>query len=148
MKLYHYTSLEHLQQILNAGQINLTASNLLKPKAPHFKNGSFVDETDRYKPVVWFSSLLDFKKATDCGLYDTKTEAAIQIDSPGKPLFRKWDNWARENNIEKEWFDALKKSAPLWRTFYITEKPVKIDENTRIVFRPDIQDSFISNESR
>lgn len=142
MKLYHYTSLEHLRQILTDGKINLSASNLLRPINPHMENRCFVDDTDNYKPVVWFTSLLDFDRAVNCGLSPSKTEAAIQIESPGKPLFRKWDKWAIENSIEKKWFDTLKETAPLWKTFYITETPVKINETARIIFRPDIQQSF------
>lgn len=50
-----------------------------------------------------------------------------------------------ENSIEKKWFDVLKESAPLWKTFYITEKPVKIGEDTRIVYRPDIMAQYMKD---
>lgn len=142
MTLYHYTSWEHLRSILEDGEIKLTRSNLLKPVAPHLENGNFVDATDYYKPVVWLSSVLDFKKATGMGLagglFD-KTEVAIAIQTPPMQQFFKWDRWAEKNGIETGWFEALKQTAPLWPTFYVTESPVKIDDNTTgIIFRPDI----------
>lgn len=142
MKFYHYTSLDHLRQILAERKINLTASNLLKPIAPHIVNGNLVDETDSYKPVAWFTSLLDFDRAIKCGLYPEKTEAAIVFETTEKDRFRKWEEWATENGIEKEWFDNLKQTAPLWRTFYVSEKPVYFDKNTGVIFRPDIQRDF------
>ena len=141
MMLYHYTSLEHLAQILEDREIHLTASNLLKPIAPHIVNGNFVDETDSYKPVVWFTSVMDFGRAKGAGLDGSildKTAAAIAVDSTSQN-FVKWETWAKRNRIETSWFNALKRTAPLWETFYITEQPVPITNDTRIIFRPDIQ---------
>lgn len=140
MKLYHYTSREHLQQILADMEIKLTASNLLKPVNMHIVNGNLISDTDSYKPVVWFISVCDFKKAKNAGLKGSildKTEVAIEIDT-GIGNFCKWDKWAISNNIDKEWFAVLKATAPLWNTFYISEFPVKVPEKPCVIFRPDI----------
>ena len=142
MELYHYTSCENLQKILDSNQIKLTASNLLKPVKPQLINGTFADITDNYKPVVWFSSLLDFRKAVQAGLTIEKTEAAIQIELPPLQKFYKWTDWAEQNNIDKAWYKRLKETAPLWETFYITEYPIKITDKARIIFRPDIMANF------
>ena len=143
MLLYHYTSLVQLQSILADKEIHLTASNLLKPIAPHYirlPSGikSFVDETDSYKPVVWFTSSPDFDTAINCGLGKRKTEAAIVVNSTSQE-FEKWVYWAELNRIQRSWFNSLKRAAPLYETFYITEQPVPITDETRIVYRPDIQ---------
>lgn len=142
-ELYHYTSCEHLKEILNDKTIKLTASNLLRPLNPTLRNGVLADVTDSYKPVVWFTSLLDFKKAIQAGLTIRKTEVAIMFDALPLQTVHKWTEWAERNNIEREWFDRLKVSAPLYDTFYITECPIKITERTKIIFRPDIK-RFIS----
>lgn len=142
MLLYHYTSLDNLQQILDDKRIKTSPSNLLKPINPHLINGKFIDETDTHKPVVWFTSLLDFEKARACGLTGSivdKTEAAICINSLEA---KKWAIWATQNNIDKSWFKALKASAPMWETFYIVEHDILFDENTKIVLRPDIMENF------
>ena len=142
MFLYHYTCLEHLQQILAENCIKTSPSNLLRPKNPRMVNGSLVDITDSYKPVVWFTSLLDFEKASQAGLSGSnvdKTEAAICVNLLDA---KKWTIWAKNNNIEKSWFNALKESAPLWDSFYIVEHNIPIDKNTKIIFRPDIMEEF------
>lgn len=141
MKLYHYTSINHLKEILRSGEIRLTASNLMKPKNPTLLNGRLVDETDNYMPVVWFTDTLDFETAYNCGLsggIEDKTEAAITVTVNDTMTFYKWDQWAEQNDIDPEWFEALKKTAPEWDTFYISETPVKITNETGIIFRPDI----------
>lgn len=144
MKLYHYTSIEHLEQILDDGKIRLSPSNLLRPINPHIVHGELVDETDKYKPVVWFTSVLDFDKAREAGLAGSavdKTEVAIVIEPTPlemRCMFHKWDKWAMANYIEGAWFRALKKVAPQWQSFYVTEHPVMISNDTGIIFRPDI----------
>lgn len=141
LTLYHYTSTAHLQQILTDREIKLTCSNLLPPKNPRIVNGNVVSDTDNYKPVVWFSSVLDFNAAAFCGLAGSivdKTEAAIMVVIRPPMIAHKRAEWATANDIETEWFNRLKATAPAWETFYITEYPVKFDENTRIIFRPDI----------
>lgn len=151
MKLYHYTCIEHLHGILKDGEIKTTRSNLKEIVAPCIVNGIVTDPTDNYKPVVWFSSELDFDSAIKNGLDGSaldKTEVAIQIDTSGPQLFFKWDEWAIRNGIDKEWFGALKKTAPQWSYFYVTEHPVKItDNNARIIFRPDIAQRLAQGES-
>ena len=148
MKLYHYTSREHLKKILEDGYIKTTSSNLLEPKAPclTFRDDGtavFADPaTDNYKPVVWLTDLLDFETATKHGLSEAKTEAAIELEITCLTPVEKWTSWAERNGIDKAWYAALKKAAPLWRTFYVCEQAIPIDANTMIAFRPDIYDEF------
>ena len=142
MTLYHYTCLEHLRQILADGIIKTTHSNLLRPVNPRFINGVFADpETDSYKPVVWLTSTLDFSAGEGNGLtgsvYD-KTECAIAIEVMFYHHFRKWDEWTKENKADKEWIARLKATAPNWRSWYISEKPIVMDSATNIIFRSDI----------
>ena len=145
MRLYHYTSLYSLQKILKDGVLKTTCSNLLKPIKPHFKDGALVDITDSYKPVIWFTTVSDFQKAKGCGIiggaYD-KTEVAIAVEITAQKFY-KWTEWAKRNNIEKTWFEALKQTAPLWNTFYVTEKPIIIHpDNPEIIFRPDMYEEL------
>ena len=80
-----------------------------------------------YKPVVWFTSSPSFDSAVDCGIYtEQKTEVAIEITAAIPQGFYKWDKWATNNGIEAGWFDALKKTAPQWESFYVSESAVNI----------------------
>lgn len=144
LKLYHYTSLYHLQQILTDGEIKTSPSNLLKPVNPRIVNGCLCDETDIYKPVVWLTSVFDFNQAEKVGLSGSifdKTEVAIQITTTLQGFY-KWEKWAQQNQIDKNWFAALKKTAPGWKDFYVAESPIKIDDNCNIIFRPDIMEKL------
>ena len=142
MILYHYTSLENLEKIISDGYLKLTASNLLEPKNPKVENGILVDVTDSFKPVVWFSDDLDFDRAIDNGLKGSrsdKTAVAIAICNANTRLFKRWDKWAKENNIKDSWFRTLKWTAPNWRTFYISELTVYLNDwKTEIIYRPDV----------
>lgn len=139
MILFHYTSFSHLSEILEDGIIKTTNSNLLEPTNMHVENHVLVSDTDWYKPVVWFSSELDFENANNNGLGGglmDKTEVAIAIDTTGPQMFYKWDEWAIRNNIQPRWFERLKRTGPNWRTWYISERPVQITDTTRIIPRP------------
>lgn len=139
MKLYHYTSYEHLMEIIHDG--------FIKPARDRFinKNGT-VEE----KAVVSFTTETDIEKAA----YETgisgghrgrcnKNEVAIMVETFGSKAFKKWDEWAVANDIEKEWFQDLKATAPGWRKFYVCENIVPVNDiNTRITFRPDIAKAF------
>ena len=151
MELYHYTSASYLQQILSDGYLRLTRSNLKQARNPKIENGSFADVTDSFKPVVWFSNELNFENANDNGFLSEgvldKTEVAIAILNANKAVFKKWDEWAKKNNIDKEWFRVMKKTAPNWRTFYISEMTIYLNEwDTRIVFRPDIAEKLTKED--
>ena len=153
MTLYHYTSLDHLQLILNSKKLELTASNLRPPVNPRWemgKNGiiKFVSDNDDYKPVVWFSSELDFDNATKNGLYDRKTEVAIVISNAKPPMFRKWIKWVHENGIDSEWYKLLIKTAPNYKTWYICEQEIPINDNVGIIFRPDIYEELSTAKVR
>ena len=139
--LYHYTSFEHLQDIIETKQIKLCPSNLLRPIRPHIKNNSLVDMTDSYKPVVWFTSELyrfdELQKIINNGLSQKKAQAVICVPTNLFGfVYKKWDEWAVENGIEKKWFEILKKTAPNWRTFYVSERPVPITDDVEIMVNP------------
>lgn len=145
LTLYHYTSRMHLRQILADQEIKLTGSNLIRPTNIRIVNGKAVSDADSYKPVVWFTSILDFKAAAFCGLEGSvidKTEVAIMVVIRPPMIAHKWAEWAAANGIEQEWFNDLKATAPQWRNFYITEYPVRFDENTCVIFRPDIAEKL------
>lgn len=139
MKLYHYTSLEHLREILKSKEIKVSPSNLLCPVDPKLINGVLTDITDSYKPTVWLTTIADFGKALQMGLTITKTEALIQIEALPNITVYRWTEWAERNGIDKQWYNDLKATAPLYKTFYVSERPIKITNQTQIVFRPDIK---------
>lgn len=149
LTLYHYTSIYHLRQILEDQEIKRTCSNLIPPKNPRIENNALVSDNDNYKPVVWFTSVLDFSKAALCGvdggLMD-KTQVAIAVDVQPPLIAYKWDEWAIANGTDKEWFEAIKETAPQWHTFYVTESPVKLGNNTGVIFRPDIFEKVKAGE--
>ncbi len=136
--LYHYTNLAHLQEIIKDKKLKLSPSNLLKPVKPHFENGSFVDETDSYKPVVWFTSELlsgnqSYKMAKNNGLTFEKTQGVIIVPTSMLGFtYAKWDEWAIANGIDRKWFQNLKDTAPGWKNFYISEKEVPITDEVQL----------------
>lgn len=151
MKLYHYTSLWHLEKILADGEIKLSPSNLKEPVDLHFVNGAVVSSFDSYHPVVWLSNKLDFDTAKDNGLSGSivdKTECALVIRNCTTPRYRYWLTWAKEHKMEKEWFKAMIESAPNYKTWFITEKPIPVDDNVSVVFRPDIYERLQRGEYR
>lgn len=147
MKLYHYTSVYQLGLIMQSREIRLSPSNLMRPKNPRLVDidgiQTFIDETDTIKPVVWLTTFLDFDRAVECGVSEGKTECAIVIDDADKNVFKKWDKWAIANGIEKAWFNTLKQTAPLWRSFYVSEQPIVIPEKgIPVLFRPDVAEKL------
>ena len=89
MILYHYTSLEHLREILRDGIIKTTNSNLILPRNLRIEKGSLISDTDHIKPVVWFTSELNFDREGNGLAWSVmdKTAAAIAIDTAGPQLF-------------------------------------------------------------
>ncbi len=153
MMLYHFTSRWHLQQILKDGYLKLTPSNLKEPYDLQIINGKAISSTDNIKPVVWLTTVEEFEKAANCGISGAsvdKTEARIEIDTSKYPLqaFYKWDKWAIKNGTDIQWFELLKKTAPEWKTFYVSEHPIKIlNSYPCISFRPDIFKELASDGS-
>ena len=158
MILYHYTTLQHYLEIVVAGQINTTHSELLRPVNIHL-NGegtAWVDEaTDNYKPVVWLTSHPN-ASSEDYGSSDTtmisKTEARIAIKRRHGMFL--WSAWAKQNHIETSWFESLKNSMPDWKNVYVCEKPIptsdflSVDVSTAALVRDGLSDIAIKQISR
>jgi len=138
--LYHYTSLYHLRQILKDGRIRVTCSNLKEPVNLRVVNGSLISDTDDYKPVVWLSDKLDFMTAEDNGLKGStvdKTECVLVIPFDATK-YQRWNTWSKKNHMEAAWKNRLKQVAPGWPTWYVSEEEIPINDNVRIIIRPDL----------
>lgn len=128
--LYHYTSLEHLVEIIVSGRIKTGPSDLLTPKAYYLVNGRVIcPETDDYKPVVW---LTDSESPESMGLDGAHySKKRIRISVPKKTCFKKWDKWADENNMEPQWKKAFARDLN-WKSWYITESAISLDDVSEI----------------
>lgn len=129
--LYHYTTKEHYEEILAAGCLCLTPSNLLEPRYLHLdeEKGAYVSETDGYRPVVWLTN--DNGASTESlgnnqDPYGKKTEVRISIDK-ARDMYP-WYRWAQENGIDPRWFKGLKRAASGWRHFYVCEREIPVSE--------------------
>ena len=151
MKLYHFTHLNHLIDIIKDKELKLTDSNLLTPTSP------FRDLTSLYKPVVWFSKTMSFKDAEKgigvkfrkVSLEYDKSAISIAVDtSVLSQDFFVWHIWAKENGIEDKWFKRLIRTAPSWKSFYITEKAVPLADDTQIFLRTDIAKRIGTNKMK
>lgn len=107
--LYHFTSRQQLDWILEDGYLKLTPSNLKEPK--HIKKVidergviTYADPTDFYKPVVWLTENPE-PKARENGLSDIKTEVRITVKKTDD--FKEWDTWALKNGIKVDWYKRL-----------------------------------------
>ncbi len=158
MTLYHYTTLQHYLEIVVAGQINTTHSELLRPVSIHLNDegNAWVDEaTDNYKPVVWLTSNPN-AVSEDYGNYDTatvsKTEVRIAIKRRHGMFL--WSAWAKQNRIETSWFESLKNNMPDWKSVYVCEKPIptseflSVDVSTAALKRDGLLDSATKPISR
>lgn len=127
MILYHYTTFRHFLGILQAGQINTTHSELLKPVNLHRVGDAWVDEaTDDYKPVVWLTSNPQANPEATMGTPDSYRESkvAVRIGIERRNGMYLWEPWAKRNGMESDWMDSLKKVMPDWPNVYVYEKPI------------------------
>ncbi len=136
MKLYHFTSYQHMLEIIADGKLKRTPSNLLEPVNPRIENGVYVSDTDDYKPVVWLTS-----KATPDRLgVDTpelppqfnKHRVRLEISPPPFLNICKWEPWADSHGISPKWKAALIKNMD-YDTWYISEGEIPIAYVSRII---------------
>lgn len=90
--LYHYTSMMHLQAIVESGHLRLTDSN--------------ISMTGRGPGVVWLTTT---ETEEGNGLYG-KGQVRIVVRTAGLPIFH-WPTWSFEQGIEPVWYDALASSS-------------------------------------
>lgn len=129
MILYHYTTLRHFLGILQAGQINTTHSELLRPVNLHLneEGTAYVDEaTDDYKPVVWLTSNPQANPEDTMATKDSYRESkvAVRIGIERRNGMYLWEPWAKRNGMESDWMDSLKRAMPDWKNVYVYEKPI------------------------
>lgn len=136
--LYHYTSYHHMLEIIDSGKLKLTNSNLLFPANPRVENGNIVSDTDLYKPVVWLTSR---ETPENIGVYFDDNplppeydKRRIRITIPYIVLLgiRPWDQWARQNNMDRRWWHALTDGMD-YRSWYITEKEIPLSAASQVV---------------
>lgn len=135
--LYHYTSLEHLKEIKKAGYIKKTPSNLLAPKNLRIVDHAWVDPaTDNYYPVVWLTdSESPERLGIECDhptLRDAKKR--IRISIPKKSYYFKWNKWAQEHNMDREWRKKFTRGFN-WQSWYVSEVEIPLESFSEIYDR-------------
>lgn len=133
--LYHYTSKQHLQQIIESGYLKLTPSNLIEPtdlKIITDKNGDKIavsELSDPVKPVVW---LTESTSPERMGIDNTKFDKKqIRITIPKKSTYKLWFTWAQRNKIKKSWYNRLIKDCN-YTSWYISEDIIKLEDIAKI----------------
>lgn len=144
-ELYHYTSLYHLDTILEEGYLKLTPSNLREPKNPRIENHKLVSDSDNIKPVVWLTSTRYSDKTADTtglsGSVVDKTEVCFVINNVSN--CKHWKTWAFDLNIELGWFKLITKGYD-YKDWYISEKIIPIKDTT-IIFKDTIPEETINH---
>lgn len=131
--LYHYTSRYQVEQIIEAGYLKLTPSNLIKPvdlKIVRNADGNYDAVSaisDPVKPVVWLTDSLD---TSGHGLENSTApdfKKRIRITIPMKDSYKWWVTWAERNRMNKSWFKAFTRGKR-YGTWYVSEEPITLDD--------------------
>lgn len=129
--LFHYTSRCHAEQIIKAGYLKLTPSNLIKPTDARIvrnEDGTVdvVSElSDSVKPVVW---LTDSEDASRLGLecpQNRDVKKQVRITVPMKDTYRWWLTWAERNRINKKWFKVFTAGCN-YGSWYVSEEIIPL----------------------
>lgn len=122
--LYHYTALEHVPSILEDKKLKLCESNLTDWSKHTFDAQAYNEgRLKLYKPVVWMTSEEE-PDAKALGLASSVLDkSVIRITIKKRPYHKKWREWSRKNNINKEWAKAVEKDRNS-NTWWISEMPV------------------------
>lgn len=118
MKLYHYTSLFHLPQILEDGYLSVTESN-----------ASF-SRTHAAPDVVWLTANpSSSKEASLRGSCVDKTQVRIEVDVDAV----RYRRWAQKHNVAPEVVRRLNKTGgDQANNWYVTERQVQRESWNRI----------------
>lgn len=100
MKLYHYTSILHINHIIRHG--SLWKGDILLTSNPH--------NYGKEGHAVWFTTC-DYANSNEHGLENpicdkSEVRFTADIDSSDPRLF-KWSEFARLNNVNKRWYEHL-----------------------------------------
>ena len=131
--LYHYTSRYQVEQIIEAGYLKLTPSNLIKPvdlKIIKNEDGNYDAVSaisDSVKPVVWLTDSLDMSGHGLENASDPNFKKRIRITIPMKDSYKWWVTWAERNRMNKKWFKAFT-SGKRYGTWYVSEEIITLDE--------------------
>lgn len=130
MTLYHFTSLDALRSIIRDGFIDVSSA----------ASESLLSMEEELS-AVWFTADPDFSRAAQWmpgGSLSDRTQAAIVIQNAGFDNFDYWYTWARQKGMSRKQIQSFIDRTEQWRTWYISEQPVPIDENADVILRPDI----------
>lgn len=122
--LYHFTSLNGLTAILQAGHIALSESNL------NTRVGNC--------GVVWLTSSPDAKNhglAISDALPVAYDKTKVRITLPCHDSFNRWDEWSDRKGMDKGYKDVLiaaAGAAETHKTWYISESTIPIQDITEI----------------
>lgn len=133
VKLYHFTSKRHFQEILDSGVLKVSPSNLVKPKNLHFDKtlDRWDWDTYDYKPVVW---LTESPTARDEVMQATGKEGSgerkdeVRIAAEKTPGMQKWTKWAEANGIDRKWFKDVKRASRDHQAWYVSEIPIPVED--------------------
>lgn len=130
--LYHFTALEHLTSILEEKRLRLSESNLTDWRKHTFDVDAYNEgRLKLYKPVVWMTTEEE-PDAFALGLSSAVLDkTVVKITIKKRPCFKKWRQWSRANNINKEWARAIEKGRNS-NTWWISELPVGYKDIERI----------------
>lgn len=137
--VYHFTSLNHVNEILNSGYLRLTPSNLIEPKDakpgidPETGNATIVSAmSDHVKPVVWLTAEGDvpLDQAKAHGLNGPKT--VIKCKIPMKTDYLWWHKWSDDNRMKTSWKKRFTRNTS-YSTWYICEHRIPLEDIESIV---------------
>ena len=132
--VYHFTSPNHLAEILNAGYLKLTPSNLIEPKDvtfgrdPETGNATMVSAmSDSVKPVVWLTTqdTIPSNQASGHGLNGLKT--IIRCKIPMKADYLWWHKWSDDNRMKSSWKKRFIRNTS-YSTWYICEHRIPLED--------------------
>lgn len=126
--LYHYTALEHLLSIMEEKKLRLSESNLTDWRKHTFDVQAYNEgRLNLYKPVVWMTTEKE-PDAKALGLTSSVLDkSVIRITIKKRPYFKKWRDWSRKNNINKEWAKHVEKDRNA-NTWWISELTVSLKD--------------------
>ena len=123
MRLYHYTSEDHLEYVLGLGVLLTTESNIGAPDFGRTRTEGWQPVGDHIGPdVVW---LTDLENAALAGITtDSSYKGAIRVvvQVPDSDV-QHWPPWAEKHGIDPGWYAALSAGCEPDR-FWIVERPI------------------------